>query len=78
VAEGFGLRRSDRHRRAISAYTWLTDRGPQKAWLHRIGKAEEAACPWGRPREDGHHITSIYPRFGKERRELIGLATTWE
>lgn len=72
VAVGLGQRRSDWHRGALSAYTWLrTGRGPQKAWLHRTGKADEPSCPCGLPREDGTHITFSCPMFRKERRGLI-------
>ena len=33
------------HLRAISAYTWcVMEKGPQRKWLHRIGKADTAEC----------------------------------
>ena len=33
------------NRRAISAYTWcVTEKGPQRRWLHKIGKAGTPAC----------------------------------
>src|SRR5258706_6469914 len=33
------------HRRAISAYTWcVTEKGPQKKWLHKIKKADTPDC----------------------------------
>ena len=33
------------HRRAISAYTWcITERGPQKKWLHHVKKANSTEC----------------------------------
>ncbi|KAF8422185.1 hypothetical protein EV426DRAFT_706332 [Tirmania nivea] len=42
---GYGKRRCEWDRRALSAYTWMrTDRGPHKSWLHRIGKAADTEC----------------------------------
>ena len=33
------------HRRAISAYTWwVTEKGPQWRWLHKIGKEDTPEC----------------------------------
>ena len=33
------------HRRAISAYTWcITERGPQRKWLHHVKKANTTEC----------------------------------
>ena len=33
------------HRRAISAYTWcVTEKGPQRRWLHKFGKEESRGC----------------------------------
>jgi len=61
--EGLGLRRTD----------W----GPQKSWLKHIGKAQDAARQCGHPREEGSHNTVTCPRFRKERREMIGPASTW-
>lgn len=52
--------------------------GPQKTWLHHIGKANDPICPCGHPREDDDHITFSCPRFQKERKELIGPTATWE
>jgi len=64
IAKGLGFRRSDWHRKALSAYTSLrTDRGPQKGWLHRIGGADDPSCTCGYPTEDGSHITFTCPRF---------------
>jgi len=68
--KGFG-QRTDWYRKALSAYTWLrTDRGPQKQWLHRIGKAADRTCPCGRLTEGGYHITFACPRIKKERSEV--------
>jgi len=43
-----------------------------------LNGSEHTTCPCGNPRQDGHHITFVCSRFRKERRELVGLATTWE
>ena len=33
------------HRKAISAYTWcVTEKGPQRKWLHNIKKADTSEC----------------------------------
>ena len=33
------------HRRAIKAYTWcVTEKGPQRKWLHKIGKVDTPEC----------------------------------
>ena len=33
------------HHRAISAYTWcVTEKGPHRKWLHKIGKEEKPGC----------------------------------
>jgi len=75
----FGKRRTDWHRHAVSAYTWLrTNKGPQKPWLHYIGKSDDPSCPCGHPRQDGDHITFHCRRFEKERANLLGPLETWE
>lgn len=33
---------------ATSAYTWLQAEGPQRQWLHHVGKAEDPACPYNK------------------------------
>jgi len=77
--KGFGNRRSHWYRQAVSPYTWVrTDGGPQKDWLHRIGKATDPLCPCGHTSEDGYHLTFVCLRFKKERAELLGNATRWE
>ena len=44
-------------RRALAAYTWFrTGRGPQRQWLHKIGKAEGPSCPCGATIQSGEHI----------------------
>jgi len=70
---GFGSRRTDWHRHALSTYTWFrTERGPQKAWLHKIGKAENPSCPCGHPVQTGEHITFHCPRHNERNRLLRG------
>ena len=77
--KGFGLRRSDWHRKAPSAYTWMrTDKGPQKSWLHHLGKAQDKTCPCGHQVQDGAHLTFHCPRWAQQRRELLGHRRTWE
>lgn len=61
----------DRH--ALSAYTWMrTERGPQKAWLHLIGQAENPNCLCdGLTPQSGHHITFDCPLHAR-RQGLLG------
>lgn len=78
TAPGFGVRRSDWNRQALSAYTWLrTDRGPQKSWLHKIGKSETSLCSCGHHTENGHHLTFECPLF-LEQRKTLGNVRDWE
>jgi len=55
-----------------------TNRGPQKSWLFRIGKATDLACPCGHPSQDGDHITFDCGLFRKERKDPLGLRKSWE
>lgn len=42
---GFGHRRTEWGRHALSAYTWLrTNRGPQRNWLHHLGQRESPSA----------------------------------
>jgi len=69
---GFGVRRPDWHRLALSAFTWYrTEKGPQKAWPHRIGKAEDPSCPCGHPVQTGEHIVFHCPLHTNERNRLL-------
>jgi len=43
-----------------------------------MGKVADPPCPCGHNSEDGHHITFACPRFGKARKELIGISSNWE
>ena len=43
---GYGRHRTDWGKHALAAYTWArTNKGPQNAWLHHIGKAEDPSYP---------------------------------
>ena len=45
------------HRRAISAYTWcITEKGPQKKWLHHIKKADTTECVCHHQQQTGKHL----------------------
>ena len=45
------------HRRAISAYTWcITEKGPQKEWLHHIKKADTTKCACRHHQQTGKHL----------------------
>ncbi|RPB18667.1 hypothetical protein L211DRAFT_718874 [Terfezia boudieri ATCC MYA-4762] len=78
TAPGFGVRRCEWNRHALSAYTWLrTDRGPQRYWLHRIGKADTSSCQCGHHTENGFHIVFECPLYDTYRRHLGG-AKDWE
>ena len=63
---------------ALSAVTWMrTDKGPQKNWLHRLGKATSPACNCGHPLQNGHHITFHCPSWATLRTSLIGDRKEW-
>ena len=75
---GFGKRRTDWHRHALTAYTWFrTERGPQKAWLHHIRKIDEPSCPCGHPSQTGEHVTFHCPQHALMRRRLLGTKKNW-
>ena len=47
------------HCRAISAYTWcITEKGPQRKWLHHIKKADTPGCGCQHPQQQqtGQHL----------------------
>jgi len=76
---GFGTRRTDWHRHALSAYTWYRcEKGPQKAWLHRIRKIEDSMCPCGHPIQTGEHIVFHCPKHSTMRNRLLRGKRTWE
>jgi len=75
---GFGVRRPDWHRHALSAYTWYrTERGPQKAWLHQIRKTDDPSCPCGHPSQTGEHIVFQCPRHASLRKRLLRAKKSW-
>jgi len=79
-APGFGKRRTDWGKHALAAYTWTrTEKGPQRSWLHRIGKANDPACHCGHPTQDGTHLVFHCPRLSTERANLLPPdAHSWE
>ena len=79
-AASFGIRRPDWHRHALSAYTWLrTGKGPQRDWLHHIGKSTDPACPaCGASPTSGQHLVFSCPTHLTRRRELLGGRSSWE
>ena len=45
------------HRRAISAYRWcITEKGPQKKWLHHIKKVDTTECACHHHQQTGKHL----------------------
>jgi len=76
---GFGTRRTDWHKHALSTYSWYrSERGPQKAWLHHIRKVDDPACPCGHPKQIGEHIVFHCPNHNSTRSRLLGGKKTWE
>lgn len=59
---------------ALSAYNWLrTEQGPQKAWLHHVGKTDNPHCPCdGTTAQTGAHITFSCSEHRGERTRLLG------
>ena len=80
TAPGYGKSRRDWSKHALSAYTWTrTNRGPQKAWLHHIGKAEHPSCTCGHPTQDGDHLVFQCPLTASMRARLLPPESpTWE
>ena len=80
TAPGFGKRRTEWGKHALAAYTWTrTDRGPQKAWLHHIGKAGNPSCACGHPSQDGDHLVFHCPSLASPRARLLPPEIdTWE
>ena len=77
---GHGKRRTEWGKHALAAYTWSrTNRGPQKAWLHHIGKVADPACPCGHPVQDGDHLVFHCPTTAELRRRYLPPGeATWE
>lgn len=67
-------------RTALSAYTWMrTEKGPQRQWLHHIGKAEDPHCPCNHDTvQSGLHITFSCPTHAPTRNRLLGNKRSWE
>ena len=65
------------NRKAISAYTWcVTEKGPQRKWLHKIKKKDTLGCHCHRdqeqsPEQSGEHLVEGC-RLLTEARELAG------
>jgi len=79
TAPGFGKRRTEWGKHALAAYTWTrTNRGPQKAWRHHVGKAEDPSCPCGHPSQDGDHLVFHCPQLHGPRARLLPEDRTWE
>jgi len=76
--EGFG---KDRHKwgnQALAAYTWCrSNKGPQRSWLHKIGKVPNPDCPECGEEETGEHIVFVCPGHHQERRKL-GEIREWK
>ena len=52
--------------------------GPQRRWLHHIGKAENANCPCDNSTpQTGAHITFDCPTHRAQRTSLLGGRSTW-
>jgi len=61
-------------------YTWTrTNKGPQKSWLHHIGKTEDPSCACGHPTQDGDILVFHCPLMAPQRAQLLPLdISTWE
>ena len=71
---------TDWTRQALSAYSWTrTDRGPQKQWLHRIGRAENPHCPCDpHVTQSGEHLVFDCPLHTAARQTFIPGKRSWE
>ena len=67
------------NRKALSAYTWMrTNKGPQRQWLHHIGKVDTPFCPCDSTTiQSGDHLTFSCRLLQQARRPLIGNRSTW-
>ena len=65
------------HRRAISAYTWcITEKGPQRRWIHRINKANTSECDCHR-QQTGEHLVEGCSLLAEARRPVEEELCTW-
>ena len=56
-------------REALKGRTYIqTDRGPFRAWLHKIGRADDTMCPCGRAVQNAAHIMNCELVQGGEKR----------
>ena len=79
TAPGYGRHRTTWGKHALAAYTWTrTNRGPQREWLHHIGKGEDPSCPCGHPSQDGDHLVFHCPLLREQRGHLLPEEKTWE
>ena len=67
-------------RPALSAYTWMrTDKGPQRKWLHLLGKADSPFCQCDdQEPQTGDHLTFQCPLHDQARKTLIPGRQSWE
>ena len=70
----------DRLGKTRPTYTWTrTNKGPQKSWLHHIGKTEDPSCACGHPTQDGDILVFHCPLMAPQRAQLLPLdISTWE
>ena len=55
------------HSRAISAYTWcVTEKGPQRRWLHKIGEEDSPGCHSQQEEQSGRQC----PKLAELRRRV--------
>lgn len=54
-----------------------TEKGPQRHWLYKIGKADTPTCQCGHPQQTGHHLTFSCPRWSDQRVTVIGDRKDW-
>ena len=60
--------------KAISAYTWcVTEKGPQRKWLHRIKKTDTPECQCGyheQPEQSGEHLVERCSMLTRARSQV--------
>src|SRR5258706_10086969 len=59
------------HRKAISAYTWcVTEKGPQRKWLHKIKKKDTPECQCGHQEQSGKHPPERWELLEEKRKPV--------
>ena len=61
------------NRKAISAYTWcVTEKGPQRKWLHKIKKKDTPECQCGQhtTEQSGEHLVERCSLLARERSQV--------